>query len=407
MSDTEPTPPSVSRGPSAGLPPGLIERAVNIILRPAPTWETIASESASVKSIYMGYVLFLAAIGPVCAAVGSMVFGRGIPGLMVLHTPPLAAVAGAIVGYALNLGMVYVLALIIDALAPSFGGRKDMLSAFKVAAYSSTAAWVAGVFGLIPALAILGLLGFYSFYLLYLGLPKLMQAPADKGLGYTVVVIIVSIVLWIIVAAVGGAIGGAAMMGMGGASLTQPVAEGTVTTPVGSVDLGKLQKAADQMSKQAEAMKNGTAAPVKVADASAMAALMPVSYMGAAAIDPSTSSGGAGGVNVATAETTYPVNGGTIRLKISDSGGLGGLGGMMAAANMNVSNSSAGGYDKLTTQNGEMVSEKYDSNAHHGEYAVIADGRYSISAEGDNVDMDKLKALVASVDMNRLKALGG
>jgi hypothetical protein len=149
------------------------------------------------------------------------------------------------------------------------------------------------VFGLIPALAILGLLGFYSFYLLYLGLPKLMQASADKGLGYTVVVIIVSIVLWIIVAAVGGAIGGAAMMGMGGASLTQPVAEGTVTTPVGSVDLGKLQKAADQMSKQAEAMKNGTAAPVKVADASAMAALMPASYMGAAAIDPSTSFCGA------------------------------------------------------------------------------------------------------------------
>ncbi|HEX7800216.1 MAG TPA: Yip1 family protein [Asticcacaulis sp.] len=403
MSDTEPTPPSVSRG----LPPGLIERAVNIILRPLPTWETIAGESASVKSIYMGYAAILAAIGPVCHAVGGMIFGRGVPGLMVLHTPPLAAVAEAVVGYVLNLVMVYVLALIIDALAPSFGGRKDRLSAFKVAAYSSTAAWVAGVFGLIPALAILGLLGFYSFYLLYLGLPRLMQAPADKGLGYTVVVIIVSILLWIIVAAVGGAIGGAAMMGLGGAALTQPEAQGRLTTPVGGVDLGKLQKAADQMSKQAEAMKNGTAAPVKVADPSALAALLPASYMGVSAIGPSTSSGGAGGVKVAAAETSYPVNGGTIRLKISDNGGLGGLGGVMAAADMNVSNSSAGGYDKLTTQNGEMVSEKYDANARHGEYAVIADGRYSITAEGDNVDMSALKSLVAGIDMNRLKALGG
>ena len=41
---------------------------------------------------------------------------------------------------------VYVIALIIDALAPSFGGTKDSLKAFKVAAYSATAAWVAGIF---------------------------------------------------------------------------------------------------------------------------------------------------------------------------------------------------------------------------------------------------------------------
>jgi hypothetical protein len=369
MSDSQPTPPTLSRG----LPPGLIARAVNIILRPVPTWETIAAESASVKSIYTGYVLFLAAIGPVCGAIGAMVFGHGVPGLMVLHTPPLAAVIGALVAYALNLGMVYVLALIIDALAPSFGGRKDMVSAFKVAAYSSTAAWAAGVFGLIPALAVLGLLGFYSFYLLYLGLPRLMEAPADKGLGYTVVTIIVSLVLWIIVAAVGGAISGAAMMGLGGAALTQPTADGMMTTPIGDVDTGKLRQAADQMSKQA-------AAPVKIADASALAALLPASYMGVSAIGPSTSSGGAGGVRVATAETSYPIEGGTIRLKISDTGGLGGLGGVVAAANLNVSNSSAGGYDKVTTQNGEMVSESYDAAAEHGEYAVMADGRYSISA---------------------------
>jgi hypothetical protein len=68
-----------------------------------------------------------------------------------------------------------------------------------VAAYSSTAAWVAGIFGIIPALAVLGILGLYSVYLLNLGLPVLMKSPQDKAISYTVVVIIVAIVLWIVI----------------------------------------------------------------------------------------------------------------------------------------------------------------------------------------------------------------
>jgi len=96
---------------------------------------------------------------------------------------------------------VFVLALIIDALAPTFGGQKNPIQALKVAAYSATAAWVAGIFGLIPALGFLGLLGLYSLYLLFLGLPILMKAPEDKAMGYTLVVIVAAIVLGYLVSA--------------------------------------------------------------------------------------------------------------------------------------------------------------------------------------------------------------
>jgi hypothetical protein len=94
---------------------------------------------------------------------------------------------------------------VIDKLAPTFNGVSNQIQAFKVAAYSLTAAWIAGIFSLIPALSILSILGVYSLYLLYLGLPVLMKSPPEKALGYTVVVILCAIVLSILIGVVAGA----------------------------------------------------------------------------------------------------------------------------------------------------------------------------------------------------------
>jgi len=58
----------------------------------------------------------------------------------------------------------------------------------------------------LPGLRILTILGLYSLYLLYLGLPVLMKAPAEKAMGYTVVVIIAAVVLFMLVGLVAGAV---------------------------------------------------------------------------------------------------------------------------------------------------------------------------------------------------------
>jgi hypothetical protein len=120
-----------------------------------------------------------------------------------MRTPMVGGLLGAIVTWGLSLLSVFVLGLIIDALAPTFNGTRDKVQAMKVAVYSMTAAWVASIFNLFPALAWLGgLLGLYGFYLLYLGLPTVMKAPQDKALGYTAVVVVSAIVLWMVVGAI-------------------------------------------------------------------------------------------------------------------------------------------------------------------------------------------------------------
>lgn len=177
----------------------LVERAKGIVMKPRDEWPKINAEAHTVQGLYTQYVMILAAIPAVAAFIGMSFIG--FSGFGATYRVPLATgLAQMVLQYLLSLGGVYVMALIIDALAPSFGGEKNFLQAFKVAAFFPTASWLAGIFYLIPMLGILAIVGgLYSLYLLYLGLPLLMKSPEDKAVPYTVVVIIVAIVVMVVI----------------------------------------------------------------------------------------------------------------------------------------------------------------------------------------------------------------
>ena len=193
---------------------GLVARVQGMLFKPSTEWDVVAAEPASVQSLFVGYACILAAIQPLARLVGGQVFGiGGFFGIRVHPSLP-GMIVSAVVGYALALLAVFVFGLIIEALAPSFDGQKDRVQAMKVAVYSSTAGWLAGILLLVPSLGLIaGLCALYNVYLLYQGLPRLMKAPADKAFGYTVVAIVVAIVLWLAVGAVLAAIAGMAVLG--------------------------------------------------------------------------------------------------------------------------------------------------------------------------------------------------
>jgi hypothetical protein len=199
----------------------LVDRVKNILLTPRTEWQVIDAEPATVASLYTGYIMPLAAIPVICQAIGMSLIGYTIPFLGGhVKTPIGSALISAAVMYCFMLIGVFIIALVVDALAPSFGGTKNQIQALKVVAYSYTASWVGGILSLIPALGVIGILfGLYSLYLLYLGLPVLMKAPQEKAVGYTVVVIICSILItWVVffaVASLGFGMGAGAMAGAG------------------------------------------------------------------------------------------------------------------------------------------------------------------------------------------------
>ena len=195
----------------------LVDRVKRILLSPRTEWEVIDAEQTTSAALYTGYIAPLAAIGPIAQLIGYSVFGITVPFMGTYKVPFGSALTGAIISYVLTLAGTYILALIIDGLAPTFNGQRNQIQALKVAAYSSTAAWVAGVFVLIPLLGFLGIVGLYSLYLLYLGLPVLMRAPQEKALPYTAVVILAAIVLFMVVGVIAGR-----FTGMPRAMMTMP-----------------------------------------------------------------------------------------------------------------------------------------------------------------------------------------
>lgn len=181
----------------------LITRVKNILLQPKVEWPAIAAESATPQSIYVGYVVILAAIGPL---------------VLLLRM----SIVAAVVQYVIALAVTFLLALIVDALATTFGGEKNFVQSLKLVAYSYTAPWVAAIFLLIPVLGgIIALLAtIYAWYTFYLGVPVLKKCPQDKAIGYTIVVLICGILLGVVLAGflmsmvLGGGVMGMNTMGM-------------------------------------------------------------------------------------------------------------------------------------------------------------------------------------------------
>jgi hypothetical protein len=173
----------------------IIKRVVNIITKPNDEWEVIKNESMTIADMFVKYALILAAIPAIAGFLGNLVVGRSILG-HTIRIPFDRSLIWAIMMYVMTLVGLFILAFIIDALAPSFGSQKDMISSMKVAVYASTASWVAGVFYIIPVLSILVLIaGLYTLYLLYLGIKIVKSPPQDKAIGYFVVVILVEIIV--------------------------------------------------------------------------------------------------------------------------------------------------------------------------------------------------------------------
>jgi hypothetical protein len=385
-------------------PTPLIERVKGILLQPNTEWDRINEEPATTAGIFTGYVLPLAAIPVVAQLVHGLVFGYGGMGIVV-HLSPLVMITQAIVGYVLGVAMVYVLALIIDGLAPSFGGQKNQIQALKVAAYSGTAGWVAGILNLVPVLGALAILGaLYSLYLLYRGLPKLMKAPEDKAFGYTAVTVIVAVVLGIVVSAVMGAVtlglGGAGLMGAGllGGHRAESVS-GTVSIPGGgSVDLDKLNKASERM----KAMQAGKIKPV---DAEKLKALLPDSIAGYSRTEVSAESGSAGGVGGSEAHAVYTKGDSRLNLSVTDATAMGAMASLGGALNVESNKQTATGYEKVGKVDGRFTTEEFDSQTHHGKYATMVAERFMVEAEGDNISMDDLKAAIRTINLGQLESL--
>jgi hypothetical protein len=185
------------------------DRAVKILTTPQTEWLVIDAEAPDVARLYRDYIAILAAIPAICSFIGMSVVGMTLPLVGTYRVGMVSGFANAVVSYVLTLVGVYVSALIIDKLAPTFDSRPSTIQALKLVAYASTPVWLAGVLNIVPALSVLAILAaLYAVYLFYLGLPVLMKTPSAKVVPYMLVsalaIIIVSVIVSLVAAALTG-----------------------------------------------------------------------------------------------------------------------------------------------------------------------------------------------------------
>ena len=176
-------------------------RAMAILVDPLAEWAAIAREPGDPAYLLSRYVAVLTLIPAAFSFIGASWVGVVLPNAGLVRTPIVNGLFGAIFGYVLTCATVLLLGVIINLLAPLFGGRRNFDNAFKLAVFSFTPLWLAGIFLVLPGLRFLMLTGFYGAYILWLGLPLMTKTPERKSLSFAALVVVCAFVLVYIAAA--------------------------------------------------------------------------------------------------------------------------------------------------------------------------------------------------------------
>lgn len=405
----------------------IVERVQAILLKPKDTWPVIEAEGGDIPSIYKNYLVYLAAIPALASFIGLSLVGVGGFGFSI-RVPILTGLVNLVVGYALSLALVYVLALIADALAPAFGGQKHPLNAFRLVAYGATAGMVGGVFSLLPALSMLGVLaGLYSIYLLYTGIPVLMKVPQEKAVGYTAVLVVCGIVAGMVMGAVSAMFsGGGAAMTMGrhsGGDIEIKVPGSDVT-----INTARLEAAAKKMEEASKQMEAAQAKGDSAAAGKALGEMMGAAMGGGQGGQPfapdmlqgfvpgklgglarqsiEARSDTAMGMSFSSVTAEFGNDKGRVEVKVQDIGAMPALMVAMGAwAQSTVSRETSDEVEKVYKKDGVAVKEAYRKDGSRAEMSMMLANGVMIDVSGDNVDMDGVRTAMNALDIKGLAGL--
>lgn len=406
----------------------LIERVRNILLAPNTEWPVIAAESSTTSQMYTNYILILAAIPALAGFIKGSILGFGMPFVGTVRLGFGTGITQMLLQYGLALGLVFVMALIIDALAPSFGGQKNQGQALKTAAYTYTAGWVAGIAVVLPWIGwLLATAGsIYGIYLLYLGLPHTMKAQPERSVAYTAVVILIGFVLSLVVGTVVAVVSGAGAALSGGGIRTsaseikfdEDSALGKWTEFGAKMEAAGKQMEAAQKSGDVDAQAAAAAAivgnafgsggKVEALAPSVLKGFVPETLDGLPRTRFSAEKNRAMGMQVSTASADYgDGEGRRLRLEITDTGSAKGLMGMAAWAAIGQESETDTGYEKTYNSDGRLIHEKWNRESSRGEYSITLGKRFLVKVEGKADSVEHLKGAVGSIDLAGLEALKG
>jgi hypothetical protein len=196
----------------------LVARVRGLLMAPKDELPKTIAEPGDFKSL-LPYVVVLLAVGALAEFLSAGVIGVYVQPQVVFNMKigggffrsPVQALVGAVLSVGMGVGVWWFYAFMLETLAPTFAGRKDRSGAFKVAAYSATPIWVAGVLAILHSVPYLGWVAnlgrlaalVYAVMVGIWALPILMGTPENKAAGHILaamaITLVATVAVWFVV----------------------------------------------------------------------------------------------------------------------------------------------------------------------------------------------------------------
>lgn len=351
----------------------LLKRVGNLLLSPSAEWDVIDREPVQLRRLTLGYVVPLAAIPTLATIIGLSVLGVEAGG--VFHRAPFFGVAvSSLLFFILAVAGVFVFALILDWLARRFGGERSYGQAFKLSAYSITAAMLAGALTIAPALGIFALLGAtYSLYLLFVGAPKVMHVKGKQGVNYSIVAALLAV---------------AFALGVGLVTMATSAATGALFPPTAALraaELGNVPQGAaltlepQPLPESAGRLVDGAPAVPSGGD---MRGTMPDKIHNLDRVSVSAERRGVGGSRDVKVNAEYRRNERYIMLELTLSPAIATAIGFGGPATSEYDRETSDGFSRRHRVGEAIIVEDWNNASRTGSYGRLVDDRFYVKASG-------------------------
>ena len=165
-----------------------INQAISILTNPKQALQNVKNE----KMEMMDIIMYLAIVS-VPTLLG-IIIGYGLIGYGGYFLG--ASVGAAILYYIIAIIGIIIFGYILNAFAPTFKSKQNVMQALKLVSYSSTPWLIAGIFYIHPSIWFLpALAGLYGLYILYIGIPILMETPKDQHIPFLIVAVVIYVII--------------------------------------------------------------------------------------------------------------------------------------------------------------------------------------------------------------------
>lgn len=189
-----------------------LQHIFGVLQHPKREWRLIKEEHYSALKCYSSHMIYLAAIPPLAAFIGTTQLGWSLTGGDPVRLTVSSALPMALAFYLCLLIGAGVMAGFIYWMEKTYGSSSSFDDCMVLTTFTSTPLFLMGLAALVPILWLDVLIGMgalaYTIYLLYSGVPEMMNIPEERGFFFSSSILTVGMVVLVAMLAVTAALWG-------------------------------------------------------------------------------------------------------------------------------------------------------------------------------------------------------